>query len=206
MGTLTVGMFVTLDGVMQAPGAPDEDREGGFGHGGWTVPHFDDQLGEFMVELTGRTGALLLGRKTYEIFAASWPLVGDDDPIGAKLNTVPKYVASTTLRTADWNNTTLLTGDVAQEVRNLKQRLDTEIQVAGSGQLVQTLLRHELVDRLTLLVFPVLLGSGKRLFADGTVPTGLRLVDTATSGSGVVISTYERTGAPTYGQLGPEFG
>jgi dihydrofolate reductase len=189
---------------MQAPGAPDEDRDGGFEHGGWAVPHFDDQLGQIMVELTDRSDALLLGRKTYEIFAASWPLAGDDDPIAAKLNSVPKYVVSRTLARVEWNNSTLLTGDVAKEVTALKDQPGGEIHVSGSGELIQTLMRHDLVDEYRLLIFPVLLGKGKRLFGDGTVPRGLTLVDSGTSGTGVTINTYERHGDVEYGAMGPE--
>jgi dihydrofolate reductase len=205
MRELVVGAFVSLDGVMQAPGGPDEDPEGGFKHGGWTVPFFDDQLGQFMTELTDRAGALLLGRKTYDIFAASWPLAGDDDPIGVKINSVPKYVASRTLKRVEWNNSTLLTGDVAAEVARLKEQPGGEIQVSGSGDLVQTLIKHDLVDRYCLLIFPVLLGKGKRLFGEGTVPGSLKLVDTATTKTGVTISTYERHGDLEYGAMGPEY-
>jgi dihydrofolate reductase len=202
MAKLVVGTFVTLDGVMQAPGGPDEDREGGFEHGGWLAPHFDDEFGVFMGGLMGRSDALLLGRKTYEIFAGYWPNAGDDDPTAQKLNSVPKYVASRTLETVDWNNSTLLVGDVAQEVAGLKERLDGEIHVTGSGNLAQTLLKNDLVDEFVLLVFPVLLGTGKRLFADGTIPRGLRLTDTQTFPSGVTAQTYERTGEPEYGTVG----
>ncbi|MGH2560949.1 MAG: dihydrofolate reductase family protein [Thermomicrobiales bacterium] len=204
MRKLVVGTFLSLDGVMQAPGAPDEDRDGGFEHGGWTVPHFDEQLGQIMADLTGRAGALLLGRKTYDVFAASWPLLGDDDPIAATLNHIPKYVVSRSPRTLEWNNSTLLTGDVAAEVAKLKEQPGGEIQVSGSGELIQTLLRHDLVDEFHLLIFPVLVGSGKRLFAAGTIPRGLKLVDTTTSSTGVMINTYERHGDLTYGAVGPE--
>jgi dihydrofolate reductase len=204
MRKLVVGAFLTLDGVMQAPGGPDEDRDGGFTHGGWAVPLFDEQMGQYMTDLTNRAGALLLGRKTYDIFAASWPQAGDDDPIAAKLNSVPKYVASRTLKNVEWNNSTLLTGDVVKEVAKLKQQDGGEIQVSGSGELVQTLLKHDLVDEYHLLIFPVLVGGGKRLFADGTVPIGLKLVETTTSSTGVTISTYERHGALEYGTMEPD--
>jgi dihydrofolate reductase len=204
MGKLVVGTFVSLDGVLQAPGARNEDREDGFEHGGWAVPHFDEGMDQVMVELTNRADALLLGRKTYEIFAAYWPLVGDEDPIAAKLNSVPKYVASRTLQTVEWNNSTLLGGDLAEEVTKLKEQRDGEIHVSGSGNLIQTLMRHDLVDEYQLLVFPVLVGSGKRLFADGTMPGGLRHVDSQTSTTGVTISRYERAGELEYGALGPE--
>jgi dihydrofolate reductase len=202
MAKLVVGTFVTVDGVMQAPGGPDEDREGGFEHGGWLAPHFSDELGGFMGGLIGRSDTLLLGRKTYEIFAAYWPNAGDDDPMAQKLNSVPKYVASRTLETVDWNNSTLLSGDVAQEVAGLKERLDGEIHVTGSGNLAQTLLKNDLVDEFVLIVFPVVLGTGKRLFAEGTIPRGLSRTDTQTFPSGVTVQTYERTGEPEYGTVG----
>ncbi|WP_433435594.1 dihydrofolate reductase family protein [Nonomuraea sp. CA-141351] len=206
MRKLTVTTFVSLDGVMQGPGGPDEDRDGGFEHGGWTVPHFDQHLMGVMTALVERGDALLLGRRTYEIFAAAWPLAPADDPIGAKLNSMPKYVASRTLDRVAWQNSTLLAGDAAEAVAELKRGGGGEIQVHGSGNLVQTLVEHDLVDEFHLLVFPVLLGSGKRLFAEGTIPAGLRLVDSATSGSGVIEATYERQGKVEYGEMGPETG
>jgi dihydrofolate reductase len=206
MRKLMVTTFVSLDGVMQGPGGPDEDTEGGFEHGGWSVPYFDEPLIGRMTELTGRAGALLLGRKTYDIFAASWPLAEADDPIGSKLNSMPKYVASRTLDTVSWQNSTLLGGDVAEAVGVLKRGEGDEIQVHGSGDLVQTLLEHDLVDELHLLVFPVLLGSGKRLFGRGTIPAALKQVNTTTSAGGVVISTYAREGKLEYGAMGPETG
>jgi dihydrofolate reductase len=201
---LVVGSFVTLDGVVQAPGAPNEDQDGGFAHGGWTVPLFDDELGQRMVALTERADALLLGRKTYEGFAASWPLVGDEDPIAARLNRIPKYVVSRTLRTAEWANTTILSGDVAEEVAKIREQPGGEIHVSGSGTLIQTLLRHDLVDEFVLVVFPVLVGPGKRLFAEGTAPATLELVETTATGTGVVISTYRRRGPLEVGAVGPE--
>lgn len=204
MRDLVVGTFISLDGVVQAPGAPNEDQEGGFEHGGWTVPLFDDQLGQLMTDLTGRASALLLGRKTYEGFAASWPMLGDSDPIAAKLNSIPKYVASRTLKTADWANTTILSGDVAEEVTKLKAQPGGEIHVSGSGNLVQTLLRHDLVDEFVLLVFPVVIGSGKRLFGEGALPRTLELADTTTSATGVTVSTYRRRGPLEVGAVGPE--
>lgn len=204
MRKLVVGEFISLDGVVQAPGAPDEDRDGGFAHGGWTVPLFDEELGEIMTELVTRAGGLLLGRKTYEGFAASWPLVTDDDPIAATLNRIPKYVASRTLTTLDWNNSTLLTGDAAKAVADIKQEPGGELQVAGSADFLQTLIRHDLVDRYQLIVFPVLVGSGKRLFGEGTRPANLRLVDSKTISTGVTVQTYERAGELTYGAVGPE--
>jgi dihydrofolate reductase len=200
MGKLVVGTFVTLDGVMQAPGGPEEDREGGFEHGGWLPPYFDEGMGQTMDELMNRADALLLGRKTYDIFVAYWPHQGDDDPMAAKLNSVPKYVASRTLESVDWNNATLVRGDLAEEVRRIKDQYG-EVHVSGSGNLIQSLLKHDLVDEFQLLVFPVVIGTGKRLFADGTIPRALRLVDSKTSGTGVTIARYERTGDLEYGSM-----
>jgi len=204
MRKLVVQSFVSLDGVAQAPGAPTEDTEGGFAHGGWLVPRLDDAFLQFVTESTQRAGALLLGRKTYDIFAASWPLIGDDDPVAAVLNHIPKYVASRTLENAEWNNTTVISGDVAEAVAALKQEPGGEIQVHGSGDLVQTLLRHDLVDEFRILTAPVLVGSGKRLFGDGTIPRDLRLVSTQTTPAGAIYSTFERTGELTVGAYGPE--
>ncbi|MGW6308435.1 dihydrofolate reductase family protein [Streptomyces niveus] len=206
MRKLMVTTFVSLDGVMQGPGGSDEDRDGGFEHGGWSVPHFGPDLIQRMTDLVQRADALLVGRKTYDIFAATWPLAEADDPIGSKMNSVRKYVASRTLDAVSWQNSTLLTGDVAEAVARLKQEGDGEIQVHGSGDLIQTLIAHDLVDEFHVLVFPVLVGSGKRLFGRGTVPAGLKLVDTARSESGVVISTYARAGKVEYGAMGPETG
>ncbi|AQU67721.1 dihydrofolate reductase family protein [Streptomyces niveus] len=212
MRKLMVTTFVSLDGVMQGPGGADEDRDGGFEHGGWSVPHFGADLIERMTTVVRRADALLLGRRTYDIFAATWPLAEADDPIGSKMNGVRKYVASRTLDTVSWQNSTLLTGDVAEAVRVLKQESGDgddgggEIQVHGSGDLIQTLIEHDLVDEFHVVVFPVLVGSGKRLFGRGTVPAGLRLLDTASSDSGVVISTYARAGELGYGAMGPETG
>jgi dihydrofolate reductase len=204
MRKLMVTTFVSVDGVMQAPGGSDEDRDGGFEHGGWAVPHFDEHMMQLMTALTSRADALLLGRKTYDIFAATWPLAEADDPIGAKLNSIRKYVASRTLDSVSWQNSTLLTGDVTEAVGKLKQGEGGEIQVHGSGELIQTLVAGDLVDEFHLLVFPVLIGSGKRLFAAGTIPAGLKLVDTTTLSTGVLISTYARDGKLEYGAMGPE--
>ncbi|QFU92164.1 dihydrofolate reductase family protein [Amycolatopsis sp. YIM 10] len=206
MRKLVVIAFTSLDGVMQAPGGPDEDTEGGFAHGGWAAPLVDEPTIELMTGLTARAGALLLGRRTYEVFAASWPLTEADDPVGSLLNPMPKYVASRTLKSVEWQNSTLLTGDLPEAVRALKAGDGGEIQVHGSAGLVQTLLRHDLVDELHVLSFPVLLGSGKRLFGEGTVPAGLRLVGSATLRTGVLAGRYARDGEPVYGALGPETG
>ncbi|TQM45493.1 dihydrofolate reductase family protein [Pseudonocardia cypriaca] len=206
MRTLMVAAFISLDGVVQAPGGPDEDRDGGFEHGGWAVPHIDDEVLARAIGSTARADALLLGRRTYEEFAATWPLASADDPIGSKWNAVPKYVASRTLTSVSWQNSTLLDGEAADAVAELKKSDGGEIQVHGSGQLVQTLLTHDLVDELHLVVIPVLIGSGKRLFGSGTVPARFDLVASATTRSGVVVGRYARAGAITYGALGPETG
>jgi dihydrofolate reductase len=199
---LIVGAFVSLDGVMQGPGGPDEDRDGGFDLGGWVVPYAGEDMGKFVVESITSTDALLLGRKTYEIFAAHWPKVTDEnDPIATRLNSMPKYVASRTLDNVEWNNSTLLHGDAAEAVAELKRQPGGTIQTQGSTDLAQTLLRHDLVDEYRLLVFPVVLGKGKRLFREGNVPAALRLMDTKTTSSGIAIHTYEAAGKPTFGEF-----
>jgi len=202
MRKLKVTTFVTLDGVMQAPGAPDEDRSGGFTHGGWSVGYWDDQMGQVMGDFMGRPFDLLLGRKTYEIFAAHWPQ--STEPGADVLNSARKHVASRTLRTVDWNNSTLITGDVGTYVSELKKQSGPEIQVHGSGDLIQTLLKNDLVDGFHVWTFPVVLGSGKRLFADGAVPAGLKVDAVKTSTTGVVIATYQRAGAIKYGSFALE--
>jgi dihydrofolate reductase len=199
---LIVGAFVSLDGVMQGPGGPDEDRDGGFDLGGWVVPYAGEDMGEFVVESITSTDALLLGRKTYEIFAAHWPKVTDEnDPIATKLNSMPKYVASRTLDKVEWNNSTLLQGDAAEAVAELKRQPGGTIQTQGSAELIQTLIRNNLVDEYRLLVYPVVLGKGKRLFREGSVPSALRLMDTKTTSNGVAIHTYEAAGQPTFGEF-----
>jgi dihydrofolate reductase len=195
MRKLVVGTFLTLDGVMQGPGGPDEDRDGGFAHGGWSVKYWDDMMGKLIVEQTVKPDALLLGRRTYEIFASHWPRVTDpNDPVASKLNSVRKYVASRTLQKVEWHNATLIRGDAATAVARLKEQAGGEIQVSGSSNLIQTLLKHDLIDEFRLWVFPVMVGSGKRLFGDGTIPGAFRLADTTTSSTGVVIHRYERAG------------
>jgi dihydrofolate reductase len=201
MGALVVSMFTTLDGVMQGPGGSDEDREEGFRYGGWQAPYFDEESGKVISEDIAGLEALLLGRKTYEIFAAYWPNQAAENPIAARLNEAPKYVASRTLDKLEWNNSQLIEGDVAEAVSRLKGRFG-RVNVIGSGNLVQTLLRNDLIDRLNLWVHPVLLGSGKRLFAEGTVPSALRLVESATFPKGAVLLSYEPVGKPTFGSMG----
>lgn len=193
-GTLVVGTFLTLDGVMQAPGGPDEDRDGGFEHGGWSVNYWDERMGEIMDGQFAEADALLLGRKTYEIFASHWPNVDAKDPMAAKLNSMPKYVASGTLEEVEWNDSTLLSGDVREAVENLKADRGDVIMVQGSHDLIQTLLTHDLVDEFWLWVFPLVLGGGKRLFGDGTIPAALELTNAETSITGVQMLRYERAG------------
>jgi dihydrofolate reductase len=197
---LTLHTFLTLDGVMQAPGGPDEDPGGGFAHGGWSFPYGDQDFGAAMTGWFAHADAFLLGRMTYQIFRGHWPHVTDaDDPIASKLNALPKYVASTTLASVDWHNSYLLGGDVAAEVAKLKQQPGNELQVHGSGTLAQTLIDHDLIDEYRLLFFPVHLGSGKKLFRDGTRAAALRLTGATTTSTGVIIATYEPAGPVRHG-------
>jgi dihydrofolate reductase len=192
MRKVIVSEFLTLDGVMQAPGDSDEDREGGFEHGGWQLPYFDEVAGSAVSEGFGSVGGLLLGRKTYELFAAFWPNQPADDPFAATMNSLPKFVASRTLEEPlKWENSTLLKGDAAEEVAKLKEESGGDLQVIGSGDFAQTLMQHDLVDEYALMVHPLVLGSGKRLFRDGNPRTGLRLVDTKTTTTGTLILTYQ---------------
>jgi len=207
MRRLIVLTFITLDGVMQAPGGPEEDTTGGFKYGGWIAGYWDDFLGGVMGQQMAGPFDLLLGRKTYEIFAAYWPYVNSDDPDGPiadKFNSTKKYVASTTLSELDWNNSTLIRGDTVQEIKTLKQQIGPELQVHGSGNLIQTLLKHDLVDEFRLKIFPITFGTGKRLFSDGTIPAGFKLVDSKTSTTGVIVATYERAGKAKTGLLASE--
>jgi dihydrofolate reductase len=207
MGTLTIATFMTLDGIMQAPGGPDEDRDGGFEHGGWSFPYFSDDMGDVIGEAFGRAECFLLGRRTYEIFAGSWPTFPDqDDPVASKLNTLPKYVVSTTLTHADWQPTTIISADVPAYVATLKDQYGGEIQVHGSAALAQTLHAHGLIDEYRLFIEPIVLGTGKRLFEPGAVPTGLRLVDSKPMSKGTVFAVYRPTGQPTYGEFKMEEG
>jgi dihydrofolate reductase len=203
MRTLNVNTFLTLDGVMQAPGGPEEDDSGGFALGGWSVNYWDEQMGLIMDEAMSVPFDLVLGRKTYDIFAAYWPHASEE--AGAKpLNDATKYVASRGRPALEWGPSVLIDGDAAQGVAALKKGDGPELQVHGSGDLLQTLLRHNLVDRYRLWVFPLVIGSGKRLFSDGTIPSGLTLVDSLVSTTGVVIGTYEPAGETVTGSFAPE--
>ena len=204
MRKLIVLSFITLDGVMQAPGGPEEDPTGGFRHGGWVAGYFDDFFGKVMVKQMSKPFDVLLGRKTYEIFAAYWPYVKtDEDPIAAGLNKAKKYVASKTLTKLDWRNSELIK-DVPTEVRKLKEQEGPEIQVHGSGHLIQTLLKHDLVDELWLKIFPITLGRGKRLFAEGTIAVGFKLLESEISPNGIIVASYARAGEVKTGSFALE--
>jgi len=199
MGKLIVTEFMTLDGVAQAPGGPNEDRDGGFAHGGWQAPLADQESGGAIFEQARTMDALLLGRRTYEIFAGYWPSAPQEIPFTPLLNGVPKYVASHTLVSPlAWQGSTLLADDLAGSVSALKERHD-EVHVIGSLDLVQSLLRLSMVDQMNLWLYPLLLGRGKQVFAGGTVPTALRLIESVTYPSGTLHLAYESAGAPTYG-------
>ena len=205
MRKLIVLSFITLDGVMQAPGGPEEDPTGGFKHEGWVAGYSDDFLLKVMIKQTSKPFDLLLGRKTYEIFAAYWPYVNaHKNPFAAKLNNAKKYVASKTLTKLDWSNSELIDGDVTKGIKRIKEQDGPEIQVHGSGNLIQTLLKHDLVDKLWLKIFPVTLGVGKRLFAEGAIPAGFKLLESGISSSGVIIASYERADEVKTGSLGLE--
>ena len=202
MRELIVNAFLTLDGVMQAPGGPEEDPTGGFDHGGWSFGYWDEQMERAMGESLSRPFDLILGRKTYEIFAAHWP--HSDDPGAELFNRVTKHVASTTRRELEWENSKPIDGEVPEGVRALKEQDGPELQVHGSANLIQTLLEHGLIDEFRLKIFPLVLGTGKRLFDGGTVPAGLELASSQVSSTGVIMATY-RTGAEIkYGSFAAE--
>jgi len=191
MRKIIVLTFVSLDGVMQGPGGPTEDPSGNFTYGGWTVPYFDEFLGNVMTEQMGQPFDLLLGRKTFEIFASYWPQHEEE---GAGINKATKYVPSNTLTAHEWKKSFFLKGDVPEEIKKLKAQEGADLQVHGSSNLIQTLLEHDLVDEFWLKIFPVTLGIGKRLFAQGTIPAAYTLVDSKTSPSGVIVATLKRAG------------
>jgi dihydrofolate reductase len=206
---LTVQTFLTLDGVMQAPGGPEEDPSGAFAHGGWQAPFTDPAVGEFVTELNSHASAFLLGRRTFDIFRGYWPDQTDPaSPIATAINSLPKYVVSgsltqagTTWRGEHPGTARLVSGDVAAAVRALKDEPGDELQIWGSGQLLQTLLRHELVDRFRLMTFPLVLGSGRRLFGDGILPATMRPAALSVTGLGVIIGEYEPAGPVRHGHM-----
>ena len=191
MRKIIVLTFITLDGVMQAPGGPGEDDSGGFKYGGWTVPYFDEFLGKIMTQQMGKPFDLLLGRKTFEIFASYWPQHEDEGP---GINNATKYVASNTLTKHEWKKSVFLKGNIAEEIQKLKQQNGPDLQVHGSGKLIQTLMQHDLVDEFWLKIFPVTIGMGKRLFDDGTIPASYTVVESKTSPTGVIIANLKRVG------------
>ena len=203
MRNLVVLSFMTLDGVMQAPGGSEEDTSDGFKYGGWSFPFFDEFMGNVMGIQMGHPFELLLGRKTYDIFAGYWPFADPEKDPGAKeLNDARKYVVTRSMEKADWNNSLIIKGDVPGEIRKLKEKDGPEIQVHGSSNLIQTLWKHNLVDELWLKTFPVVVGSGKRLFADGSFAGGFELIESKTSPAGVIIANYRRKGEVRTGSFG----
>ncbi len=194
MRKIVTTTFVTLDGVMQAPGGPAEDTSGGFQYGGWSVHYWDEMMGKVMNEFMGLPFELLLGKRTYDIFAAFWPHTTQDPAVAKPFNSTRKYVVSHTPMTLSWNNSTLITGGIVAEINKLKEEEGPDLWVHGSGNLIQTLLANHLIDAMHLWTFPVTLGSGKRLFAEGTQAEGLRLVDSKVSSTGVIIASYEPAG------------
>ena len=199
---LTLHTFLTLDGVMQGPGGPNEDPSDGFDYGGWFVPFPDENFGTTVSGWFEKADAFLLGRRTYEIFAAHWPRVdATGDPVATGLNTLPKYVASTTLDSVDWQNSSLLQGDAVEAVAALKRADGGELQVHGSQGLAQTLIRAGLIDEYRLITAPIVLGKGRRLFADGAVPMALRQTHSETTGSGLKVDVYEPAGEPELGSF-----
>ncbi|MDK4714075.1 dihydrofolate reductase family protein [Rhizobium sp. CNPSo 4039] len=204
MRKVIAATFISLDGVMQAPGGPDEDPTGGFEYGGWVFPHADEETGKALFELFEKPFDLLLGRKTYDIFAAFWPFVGDDDPIGQRFNSVVKYVATRGDAELKWNKSQSLGKDVVAAIKELKTGEGPDLLIQGSGDLIQTLLRHGLIDEFKLVIFPVVLGSGKKLFAGGAVPAAMKLLRTQSSSSGVIFATYQPDGPVKTGSfVGP---
>lgn len=210
MRKIVANTFMTLDGVMQAPGGPEEDQTGSFKWGGWSANYWDEMMAKVMMEeLMSKPFDLLLGRKTYEIFAAHWPYVKNDpDELNAmaadKLNGAKKYVVSKTLVKADWENSTLIKNDAMKGIARLKEQKGPEIQIHGSSDLIQSLLKNDLIDEFHVWIFPVALSTGKRLFGNGTIPSAFRLLDSKTSSTGVIIASYAKNGSPKMGSLALE--
>ncbi len=202
MRELIVNTFLTLDGVVQAPGGPEEDPSGGFEHGGWSFGYWDEQMQSVMGESMSKPFVLVLGRKTYEIFAAHWPHT--DEPGAEPLNSATKHVASTTLEELEWENSKLIEGEVPDGIRALKEEDGPELQVHGSANLIQTLLEHELIDEFRLWIFPLVLGKGKRLFDAGTLPAALELARSQVSSTGVIMATYRSGAEIKYGSFAAE--
>lgn len=198
MRKIIVLSFITMDGVMQAPGGPTEDTDGGFAYGGWLVPYFDEFLGSIMGEQMSRPFDLLLGRRTFEIFASYWPHHVDEGP---EINRATKYVVSNTLTAHEWRKSVFIKGDVVDEIKKLKQQEGPDLQVHGSSNLIQTLLKHDLIDAFWLKIFPVTLGAGKSLFAEGTMPAAFRVAESKLSPAGVIIASYERAGEIKTGSI-----
>lgn len=201
MRPIKIQNYMSLDGVMQAPGGPEEDTSGGFTLGGWSHPYWDDKMSEVMGQGMAEESALLLGRKTYDIFAAHWPNAGDDNPVTQKLNKTTKYVATSTPDTLGWENSQAITGNVATNIEKLKQGDGPPLSVLGSSELIQTLLENRLADELFIWTFPVVLGAGKRLFGGGTVPQGFELTDMQLSTTGVTMARYNAAGQVKIGSF-----
>ena len=193
MRKIIVLSFITIDGVMQAPGAPEEDTSGGFTYGGWTVPYSDEHSGKIMLEQMGHPYDLLLGRKTYDIFKSYWP-IHNDNPIGKGINKATKYIASNTLTNSDWEKTVILKDNVVEEIKKLKESDGPELQVHGSGNFIQTLLKNDLVDEMWLKIFPITLGAGKKLFDGGAIPAAFTLESSSITPTGVIFANYKRAG------------
>ncbi|MDV8148036.1 dihydrofolate reductase family protein [Arthrobacter sp. B10-11] len=201
---LTLTQFLTLDGVSQGPGSPEEDTTDGFNKGGWFVPYLDEEFVKLAADWLGEADALLFGRRTYDNFSRDWPRITDpDDPFTEKMNGLPKYVASQSLKTADWAPTTILSGDIAAQVSELKQESGRELQIHGSAALAQSLLAAGLLDELRLVIAPVVLGSGRRLFPEGGAEAGLRLIRNEATPGGLAVHVYESAGLPKYGTYEP---
>lgn len=203
MPKIIVNAFLTLDGIMQAPGGPDEDPEGGFSHGGWQAPYTDPVVGRLIIDGLADADGFLLGRRTYDIFSNYWPKITDpDNPIASALNSRPKYVLSRSLERVSWSNSSLIRGDAVAEIRKLRQQPGRALHTWGSSDALQTLLNNDLIDEYRLFIYPLVLGSGKRLFGSGTVPAALKQVESVTTGKGATYHRLERSGKPEYGQIG----